>query len=59
MYGYSYRWMKTEVYLEVPDKQYLAKADPLPVNCWENIGTLTPNHGHYNDGPNVMAYCRR
>jgi ectoine hydroxylase-related dioxygenase (phytanoyl-CoA dioxygenase family) len=29
MYGYSYRWMKTEVYLEVPDKQYLAKADPI------------------------------
>ena len=29
MYGYSYRWMKTEVYLEIPDKQYLAKADPI------------------------------
>jgi ectoine hydroxylase len=29
MYGYAYRWMKTEVYLEVPDKQYLAKADPI------------------------------
>jgi len=29
MYGYSYRWMKTEVYLEVPDKKYLAKADPI------------------------------
>lgn len=29
MYGYAYRWMKTEVYLEVPDKKYLAKADPV------------------------------
>jgi len=29
MYGYAYRWMKTEVYLEVPDKDYLAKADPI------------------------------
>ena len=29
MYGYSYRWMKTEVYLEVPDKQQLAKADSI------------------------------
>lgn len=29
MYGYSYRWMKTEVYLEVPDKRQLAKADPI------------------------------
>lgn len=29
MYGYSYRWMKPEVYLEVPDKQYLDKADPI------------------------------
>jgi len=29
MYGYSYRWMKPEVYLEVPDKQQLEKADPI------------------------------
>lgn len=29
MYGYSYRWMKTEVYLEVPDKRHLAKTDPI------------------------------
>ena len=29
MYGYAYRWMKTEVYLEVPDKRHLAKADPI------------------------------
>ncbi len=29
MYGYSYRWMKTEVYLEVPDKGQLGKADPV------------------------------
>lgn len=29
MYGYAYRWMKTEVYLEVPDKGLLGKADPV------------------------------
>jgi hypothetical protein len=29
MYGYAYRWMKPEVYLEVPDKQLLAKADSV------------------------------
>jgi len=29
MYGYAYRWMKPEVYLEVPDKQLLEKADPV------------------------------
>lgn len=29
MYGYSYRWMKPEVYLEVPDKRYLDNADPV------------------------------
>ncbi|MFN2533451.1 MAG: phytanoyl-CoA dioxygenase family protein [Pyrinomonadaceae bacterium] len=29
MYGYAYRWMKTEVYLEVPDKGYLARADSV------------------------------
>ena len=29
MYGYAYRWMKPEVYLEAPDKALLAKADPV------------------------------
>jgi ectoine hydroxylase-related dioxygenase (phytanoyl-CoA dioxygenase family) len=29
MYGYSYRWMKPEVYLELPDKELLAKAGPV------------------------------
>jgi phytanoyl-CoA dioxygenase PhyH len=29
MYGYSYRWMKPEVYLERPDKQMLDAADPV------------------------------
>ncbi|HEX5732707.1 MAG TPA: phytanoyl-CoA dioxygenase family protein [Blastocatellia bacterium] len=29
MYGYSYRWMKPEVYLEVPDNRLLEKADPI------------------------------
>ena len=27
MYGYAYRWMRTEVYLEVPDQQLLKKTD--------------------------------
>jgi ectoine hydroxylase-related dioxygenase (phytanoyl-CoA dioxygenase family) len=29
MYGYAYRWMKPEVYLESPDKRLLEKADPI------------------------------
>jgi ectoine hydroxylase-related dioxygenase (phytanoyl-CoA dioxygenase family) len=29
MYGYAYRWMKPEVYLEVPDKRHLEKADSI------------------------------
>ena len=29
MYGYAYRWMKPEVYLEVPDQEYLETADPI------------------------------
>ena len=29
MYGYAYRWMKQEVYLEHPDPNMLAKADPI------------------------------
>jgi len=29
MYGYSYRWMKPEIYLEVPDKALLSKAGPV------------------------------
>ena len=29
MYGYAYRWMKPEVYLDPPDEQLLAKADPI------------------------------
>ncbi len=29
IYGYAYRWMKPEVYLEVPDQNDLAKADPI------------------------------
>ncbi len=29
MYGYSYRWMKPEVYLETLDKQYLEQASPI------------------------------
>jgi len=35
MYGYSYRWMKPEVYLEVPDKALLAKADSV---CRQLLG---------------------
>jgi Phytanoyl-CoA dioxygenase (PhyH) len=29
MYGYAYRWMKPEVYLDIPDKQHLEKSDPV------------------------------
>lgn len=29
MYGYSYRWMKPEVYLESPDERALWQADPV------------------------------
>lgn len=29
IYGYSYRWMKPEVYLDVPSKRYLDKAGPI------------------------------
>ena len=29
MYGYAYRWMKPEIYLDRPDRDYLAKADPI------------------------------
>lgn len=29
MYGYAYRWLKPEVYLDVPDEQLLAKSDPI------------------------------
>lgn len=29
MYGYAYRWMKPEVYLDVPDQRLLDKADPI------------------------------
>lgn len=29
MFGYAYRWMKPEVYLDVPDKRHLEKSDPI------------------------------
>lgn len=29
LYGYSYRWMKTETYLEVPDGKQLTGTDPI------------------------------
>ncbi len=29
MYGYAYRWLKPEVYLETPDEELLRKADPV------------------------------
>jgi ectoine hydroxylase-related dioxygenase (phytanoyl-CoA dioxygenase family) len=29
IYGYSYRWMKPEVYLETPDEQQLLTVDPI------------------------------
>jgi ectoine hydroxylase-related dioxygenase (phytanoyl-CoA dioxygenase family) len=29
IYGYAYRWMRTEIYLETPDEQQLLQADPI------------------------------
>ena len=29
MYGYAYRWMKPEIYLETPDLRKLAQSDPI------------------------------
>lgn len=29
IYGYSYRWMKAEIYLDPPSKKLLAKSDPV------------------------------
>jgi ectoine hydroxylase-related dioxygenase (phytanoyl-CoA dioxygenase family) len=29
MYGYAYRWMKPEVYLDIPDERQLRQADPV------------------------------
>lgn len=29
MYGYAYRWMKPEVYLDIPDEQQLGQASPI------------------------------
>lgn len=29
MYGYAYRWLKPEVYLDAPDERLLARADPI------------------------------
>ena len=29
IYGYAYRWMKPEVYLETPDATLLQKVDPI------------------------------
>jgi ectoine hydroxylase-related dioxygenase (phytanoyl-CoA dioxygenase family) len=29
IYGYAYRWLRPEVYLESPDEQQLLRADPI------------------------------
>lgn len=29
IYGYAYRWMRTEIYLETPDEQSLIETDPI------------------------------
>jgi ectoine hydroxylase-related dioxygenase (phytanoyl-CoA dioxygenase family) len=29
IYGYAYRWMKPEVYLDIPNQRHLEKADPI------------------------------
>ena len=38
IYGYAYRWMKQEVYLENSDPQLLANTDPITRQCWEVQG---------------------
>ena len=43
MYGYAYRWMKQEVYLEVPDQQQLRESDPVTnqlLGGYRDIDTL-------------------
>lgn len=43
MYGYSYRWMKPEVYLDTPDEELLAKSDPITrqlLGGYRDIDTL-------------------
>lgn len=43
MYGYAYRWMKPEVYLDTPDEELLAKADPITrqlLGGYRDIDTL-------------------
>ena len=43
MYGYAYRWMKPEVYLDTPDEELLAKSDPITrqlLGGYRDIDTL-------------------
>lgn len=43
MYGYAYRWMKQEVYLEVPDQRQLQESDPVTnqlLGGYRDIDTL-------------------
>src|SRR5204862_7113037 len=43
IYGYAYRWMKPEVYLEVPAKRHLEKAEPIVrqlIGGYRDIDTL-------------------
>jgi ectoine hydroxylase-related dioxygenase (phytanoyl-CoA dioxygenase family) len=43
MYGYAYRWMKQETYLEVPDKEQLQNSDPVTYQLlggYRDIDTL-------------------
>lgn len=43
MYGYAYRWMKPEVYLDTPDEELLTKSDPITrqlLGGYRDIDTL-------------------
>jgi ectoine hydroxylase len=43
MYGYAYRWMKQEVYLETPDERQLQESDPVTsqlLGGYRDIDTL-------------------
>ena len=58
IYGYAYRWMKPEIYLDPPDPQRLAGPISLPASCSEAIRTSIPSRGPCRNGPKRMEFCR-
>ena len=51
MYGYAYRWMKQEVYLENPDAGLLAKADPIMRQLLGGYRDVDTPPGRCSGGP--------